>query len=116
MSDQRLVDELHVALASPAPLAARSRVVPRGPGVPRAAPSCDAAWLALAHPTSGQHVVVATRGLGAVGAAIALVVGWLIVDAHLWDRPEDDSRAARERARLSNASTLLTLTAGAVVC
>lgn len=66
-------------------------------------------WL-LADSLHPWRLVVATI------AAIALVVGWLVVDAHLWDRPEDDARAARERARLYNTSTLLTLTAGAVVC
>lgn len=49
-------------------------------------------------------------------AAIALVVGWLVVDAHLWDRPDDDSPSSRERSRLYNTSTLLTLTTGAVLC
>lgn len=66
-------------------------------------------WI-LADSLDTWRLVVATV------AAIALVVGWLIIDAHLWDRPEDDSRAARERARLYNASTVLTLTAGALVC
>lgn len=49
-------------------------------------------------------------------ASIALVVGWLIVDGHLWDRPDNDSPEARERSRLYNISTVLTLTAGAAVC
>ncbi|MDR6176507.1 hypothetical protein QE364_001219 [Nocardioides zeae] len=66
-------------------------------------------WL-LADSLHPWRLVVATV------AAIALVVGWLIIDAHLWDRPEDDSREARERSRLYNTSTVLTLTAGAVVC
>ncbi|MFL6106530.1 MAG: hypothetical protein ACJ72L_06175 [Marmoricola sp.] len=49
-------------------------------------------------------------------ASLALVVGWLVIDGKLWDRPEDDSAAARERSRLYNASTLLTLSTGAVIC
>lgn len=48
--------------------------------------------------------------------SIALVVGWLVVDGELWDRPEDDSPRARERSRLYNTSTLLTLTAGVLIC
>jgi hypothetical protein len=48
--------------------------------------------------------------------SIALVVGWLVVDGELWDRPEVDSPRARERSRLYNTSTLLTLTAGVSIC
>ncbi|WP_202880665.1 hypothetical protein [Kribbella amoyensis] len=49
-------------------------------------------------------------------ASIALVVGWLVIDGELWDRPDDDSAQAKERSRLYNASTLLTLTVGVVIC
>jgi hypothetical protein len=49
-------------------------------------------------------------------ASIALVVGWLVIDGELWDRPDDSSAEARERSRLYNISTLVTLTAGAVIC
>ncbi|CAM3783810.1 hypothetical protein [Nocardioides zeicaulis] len=49
-------------------------------------------------------------------ASIALVVGWLVVDGELWDRPEDDSERARERSRLYNASTVVSLTVGAIIC
>jgi hypothetical protein len=48
--------------------------------------------------------------------SVALVVGWLVIDGELWDRPEDSSAEARERSRLYNTSTLLTLTAGVVIC
>lgn len=48
--------------------------------------------------------------------SIALVVGWIVIDGELWDRPDDDSTEARERSRLYNTSTLLTLTAGALIC
>jgi hypothetical protein len=45
-----------------------------------------------------------------------LVVAWLTIDGELWDRPDDDSAQARARSRLYNASTLLTLTVGVVIC
>jgi hypothetical protein len=48
--------------------------------------------------------------------SVALVVAWLVIDGGLWDRPEDDSPQARERSRLYNASTVLTLLAGVVIC
>ena len=66
-------------------------------------------WL-LADSLSWWRLVVATV------ASIALVVGWLVIDGELWDRPEDESVQARERSRLYNASTLLTLTAGVLIC
>ena len=66
-------------------------------------------WL-LADSLSWWRLVVATIG------SIALVVGWLVIDGELWDRPDDDSPQARERSRLYNASTLLTLTAGVLIC
>ena len=49
-------------------------------------------------------------------ASIALVVAWLVIDGELWDRPDDDSAQARERSRLYNTSTLLTLTTGVLIC
>ncbi|MBE9925837.1 hypothetical protein G8C93_08020 [Cellulosimicrobium cellulans] len=49
-------------------------------------------------------------------ASVALVVGWLVVDGRLWERPDEPSTEARERARLYNASTLLTLLTGVVIC
>jgi hypothetical protein len=66
-------------------------------------------WL-LAGSLSWWRLVIATA------ASIALVVGWLVIDGQLWDRPEDDSSVARERSRLYNASTLITLTSGALIC
>lgn len=48
--------------------------------------------------------------------SVALAVAWLVVDGELWDRPEDDSPEARERSRLYNTSTVLTLTAGVLIC
>lgn len=66
-------------------------------------------WV-LAGSLSAWRLVVATL------LSIALVVGWLVVDGHLWDRPDGDSVHARDRSRLYNTSTLLTLTAGVVIC
>jgi hypothetical protein len=66
-------------------------------------------WL-LADSLSWWRLVVATI------ASVALVVAWLVIDGELWDRPDDDSPQARERSRLYNASTLLTLMAGVLIC
>jgi hypothetical protein len=66
-------------------------------------------WL-LAGSMSWWRLVVATI------VSVALVVGWLVIDGELWDHPDDDSPQARERSRLYNASTLLTLTAGVLIC
>lgn len=46
-------------------------------------------WL-LAGSLSPPRLVVATI------ASIALVVGWLVIDGGLWDRPNDDTPQARE--------------------
>ncbi|MCH1866524.1 hypothetical protein [Nocardioides sp. CFH 31398] len=66
-------------------------------------------WL-LADSLSWWRLVVATV------VSIGLVVGWLVVDADLWDRPEDGSAPARRRTRLYNASTVVTLTTGVTIC
>jgi hypothetical protein len=66
-------------------------------------------WL-LADSMSWWRLAIATV------ASIALVVGWLVIDGELWDRPDDDSPEARERSRLYNISTLVTLTAGVLIC
>jgi hypothetical protein len=66
-------------------------------------------WL-LAGSLSWWRLVVATI------ASIALVVGWLVIDGELWDRPDIDSPQGRERSRLYNTSTLVSLTAGVVIC
>jgi hypothetical protein len=66
-------------------------------------------WL-LAGSLSWWRLVIASI------ASVALVVGWLVIDGELWDRPDDGSSPARERSRLYNTSTLLTLTAGVVIC
>ncbi|MBV9484681.1 MAG: hypothetical protein JO246_01335 [Frankiaceae bacterium] len=66
-------------------------------------------WL-LAGTLSWWRLAVATI------ASIVLVVGWLVIDGELWDRPADSSAEARERSRLYNNSTLITLTAGVLIC
>ena len=66
-------------------------------------------WL-LAGSLSWWRLAVATL------ASIALVVAWLVIDGELWDRPDNDSAEARERSRLYNTSTLLTLTTGVLIC
>jgi hypothetical protein len=66
-------------------------------------------WL-LAGSLSWWRLVVATA------ASIALVVGWLVIDGKLWDRPDDDSPQARERSRLYNLSTVITLLVGVLIC
>jgi hypothetical protein len=66
-------------------------------------------WL-LAGSLSWWRLVVATI------ASVALVVGWIVIDGELWDRPDDNSFEARERSRLYNTSTLLTLTIGVLIC
>lgn len=65
-------------------------------------------WL-LAASLSGWRLAVATV------ASIAIVVAWIVIDGELWDRPEDGSSQARERSRLYNTSTLLTLAIGVVI-
>ena len=66
-------------------------------------------WL-LAGSLSWWRLVIATI------ASSALVVAWLVIDGELWDRPDDDSAEARDRSRLYNTSTLLTLTTGVLIC
>ena len=66
-------------------------------------------WL-LAGSLSWWRLVVATI------ASVALVVAWIVIDGELWDRPDDNSSEARERSRLYNTSTLLTLTTGVLIC
>jgi hypothetical protein len=66
-------------------------------------------WL-LADSMSWWRLLVATI------ASVVLVVAWLVIDGELWDRPDDDSAEARERSRLYNTSTLVTLTTGVFIC
>jgi hypothetical protein len=64
----------------------------------------------LAGSLSWWRLLVATIG------SIALVVAWLVIDGELWDRPDDNTAQARDRSRLYNTSTLVTLTAGVLIC
>jgi len=64
----------------------------------------------LASSLSGWRLVAATV------ASITIIISWIVIDGSLWDRPDDDSLQARERSRLYNTSTLLTLTIGIVIC
>ena len=66
-------------------------------------------WL-LAGSLSWWRLTVATI------ASVALVVAWLVIDGELWDRADDSSAEARERSRLYNTSTLVTLTIGVLIC
>ncbi len=66
-------------------------------------------WL-LAGSLSWWRLTIATV------ASIVLVVAWLVIDGDLWDRPDDNSASARERSRLYNISTLITLTTGVLIC
>jgi hypothetical protein len=66
-------------------------------------------WL-LADSLAWWRLAVATI------ASVVMVVVWLVVDGELWDHPDDDSRTARDRSRLYNASTFVTLTAGVLIC
>jgi hypothetical protein len=66
-------------------------------------------WL-LAGSLSWWRLVVATT------ASVGLAVAWLVIDGELWDHPDDGSPQARERSRLYNASTLVTLVAGVLIC
>ncbi|KMO99032.1 hypothetical protein [Streptomyces roseus] len=64
----------------------------------------------LAETLSAPRLVIATVG------SVALMIGWLIVDAELWHRSAESSPEARQRARLYNASTVLTVGIGVLVC
>jgi len=56
------------------------------------------------------RLVIATVG------SIALMIGWLIVDAHLWHRATEHSPQERKRAVLYNASTVVTVGIGVLIC
>ena len=64
----------------------------------------------LAESLSALRLVIAMVG------SVALMIGWLIVDAHLWHRSTEVSREAKQKARLYNASTIITLGIGVLVC
>ncbi|WP_445045357.1 hypothetical protein [Streptomyces sp. SAS_272] len=64
----------------------------------------------LAASLSTPRLVIATVG------SVALMIGWLIVDADLWHRSAESSPEARQRARLYNTSTVMTVGIGVLVC
>ncbi|MFF1297465.1 MULTISPECIES: hypothetical protein [unclassified Streptomyces] len=64
----------------------------------------------LAASLSTPRLVIAMVG------SVAIMIGWLIVDAELWHRSAERSREARQRARLYNASTVVTVGIGVLVC
>ncbi|PPS91028.1 hypothetical protein [Streptomyces sp. MH60] len=64
----------------------------------------------LAASLSAPRLVIATVG------SVALMIGWLIVDAHLWHRTAEESPEARKRTALYNTSTVVTVGIGVVVC
>lgn len=64
----------------------------------------------LATSLSTPRLVIAMVG------SVALMIGWLIVDANLWHRTDEVSPEARKRAALYNASTVVTVGIGVIVC
>ncbi|WP_239155747.1 hypothetical protein [Streptomyces sp. SID14446] len=64
----------------------------------------------LAEALSAPRLVIAMVG------SIALMIGWLIVDAELWHRSTENSPEAKLRANLYNASTVVTVGIGVLVC
>ncbi|MFC8225098.1 hypothetical protein [Streptomyces sp. NPDC057287] len=64
----------------------------------------------LAASLSTPRLVVAMIG------SIALMIGWLIVDANLWHQTAGHSPEERKRTALYNASTVLTVGIGVLVC
>ncbi|RSS82940.1 hypothetical protein [Streptomyces sp. WAC06614] len=64
----------------------------------------------LAEALSAPRLVIAMVG------SVALMIGWIVVDAQLWHRTAEGSPEARQRARLYNTSTVLTVGIGVLVC
>lgn len=52
----------------------------------------------------------------AMVGSIALMISWLIVDARLWQYSGGVSPEAKQKARLYNASTVVTVSIGVLVC
>ncbi|MFH8337030.1 hypothetical protein [Streptomyces sp. AM6-12] len=64
----------------------------------------------LATYLSTPRLVIAMVG------SVALMIGWLIVDASLWQTTDEVSPEARKRAALYNASTIVTVGLGVILC
>jgi hypothetical protein len=71
--------------------------------------------VSLAYPTIWQlsDTMGPWRMIAATILASAAMIAWLILDHELWERPE--SADERERARLYNAATVVTLTLGVAI-
>jgi hypothetical protein len=48
--------------------------------------------------------------------SIALMIGWLIIDANLWHHSKGVLTQAKQKARLYNASTVITVSIGVLAC
>lgn len=70
----------------------------------------DSTTWSLAQALSAPRLVIAMVG------SVGLMIGWLIVDGELWHRATEGSPEARQRARLYNASTVVTVAIGVLVC
>ncbi|WP_407111667.1 hypothetical protein ACE1N8_32360 [Streptomyces sp. DSM 116494] len=70
----------------------------------------DSTTWSLAEALSAPRLVIAMVG------SVGLMIGWLIVDGELWHRSTEGSPEARQRARLYNASTVVTVGIGVLVC
>jgi hypothetical protein len=66
-------------------------------------------WL-LADSLSMTRLAIAMVG------SLVMIVSWLIVDADLWHRPNDDSGKYMDKRALYNASTVLTVACGCLIC
>ncbi|CAK7280165.1 conserved hypothetical protein [Streptomyces misionensis JCM 4497] len=64
----------------------------------------------LSEALSTARLVIAMVG------SVTLMIGWLIVDAHLWHRSTDASTEEKKRTSLYNASTVMTVGIGVIVC
>ncbi|MEU6807928.1 hypothetical protein ABZ920_02700 [Streptomyces sp. NPDC046831] len=64
----------------------------------------------LAQSQSTLRLVIAMVG------SVTLMIVWLILDAHLWHRSTDTSLEERKRTTLYNASTIVTVGFGVLVC
>ncbi|MEU9895996.1 hypothetical protein ACIBCS_01000 [Streptomyces phaeochromogenes] len=70
----------------------------------------DSTTWSLAGALSAPRLVIAMVG------SVGLMIGWLIVDGELWHRSTEGSPEARQRARLYNTSTVVTVGIGVLVC
>ncbi|MDX2563011.1 hypothetical protein PV371_25600 [Streptomyces sp. TX20-6-3] len=70
----------------------------------------DSTTWSLAGALSAPRLVIAMVG------SVGLMIGWLIVDGELWHRSAEAAPDARQRARLYNTSTVLTVGIGVLAC